>query len=136
MMRQRGDYTAMDLGRLAWMIAVLLGKVLAASLGAPSFKPVMHMQGAATKKAWQHMGVHEETFQSLEGRLREVVAIAVTRERLPMLSWAPAESSLVWVQVVVHICEYSETHADLGSANHRRALVKPPAAREVDFDGG
>ena len=40
---------------------------------------------------------------------------------------------MVWVQAVVHICEYSETHADLGSANIRRALEKPPAAREMDL---
>ena len=39
-----GDYAAMDLGRLAWMMAVLLGKVEAAPLGALSFKTVMRMQ--------------------------------------------------------------------------------------------
>ena len=62
-----GDYTAMDLGRLAWMMAVLLGKVLAAPLGASSFKTVMHMRGAASKKAWQQMGINEDTCHSLEG---------------------------------------------------------------------
>ena len=50
-----------------------------------------------------------------------------------MPSWAPAESSMVWVQVAVHICEYSQTLADLGSANIQQVLKTPPAAKEVDL---
>ena len=112
-----GDYTAMDLGRLAWMMALLLGKVVAAPLGTLSFNTVMHMQGAATKRAWKQRGIDEHTFQLLEWRLRDAVARAATKERLPMPSWTPAKSSMVWVQVAVHICEYSQTLVDLGSAN-------------------
>ena len=107
----------MDLGRLAWMMALLLDRVVAAPLGTLSFKTVMHMQGAATKRAWKQMGIDAHTFRPLECRLRDAVAGAATKERLPMPSWAPAESSMVWVQVVVHICEYSQTLVDLGSAN-------------------
>ena len=128
-----GDYTAMDLGRVAWMMALLLGKVVAAPLGALSFNTLMHMQGAATKRAWKQMGIDAQTFRSLEWRLRDAVAGAATKERLPMPSWAPSESSMVWVQVAVHICEYSQTLADLGSANIQQVLKTPPAAKEVDL---
>ena len=40
---------------------------------------------------------------------------------------------MIWVQVVVHICEYSTTHAYLDSANIRRSVERPPIAREVDL---
>ena len=128
-----GDYTAMDLGLLAWMMALLLGKVVAAPLGTLSFNTVMHTQGAGTKRAWNLMGINADTFQLLERRLRDAVAIAATKEQLPMPSWAPAELSMVWVQVAVHICEYSQTLVDLGSANVQRALKKPPDAKEVEL---
>ena len=74
-----GDYTAMDLGRLAWMLALLLGKVMAAPLGTLSFKTVMRMKGAATKRAWKQMGIDARTVRSLEWRLRDAVAGAATR---------------------------------------------------------
>ena len=123
----------MDLGNVAWMMALLLGIVVAAPLGALSFKTVMRVRGTATKRASQQSGINEETFRAFEERLRQAVASAVAKARMPTPSLVPAGSSLVWVQVVVHICEYSATHKDLGSADIRQASEQPPTAREVDL---
>ena len=45
-----GDYTSMDLGRLCWTIAVLLGLTEPVPLGEKSFKVLMQMQGKNTQR--------------------------------------------------------------------------------------
>ena len=131
--RAADKYTAMDMSRMAWMMAVIAGRLHGGDLGPLAFKAMLHAQSPGARKVWEVLGVgkHSE-LAALQSKLREAVAQGAAAYPGPP-AWAACGAALLWPQVFVHVCEYSQAIKDWGRDVVRSATTQPitPAEQGV-----
>ena len=123
-------YTAMDISRVAWMMAVITGRLHGGDLGPLAFQAVLHAQSAGVQKVWRAIGIrtHSE-FMTLQSKLRAAVAQGAAAYPGPP-AWAACGAALLWPQVFVHICEYSQAIKEWGRDIMHSATTQPITRQE------
>ena len=112
--RSADKYTSMDVMRVAWMIAVISGRLHGDDLGPLAFEAMLLAQAAGTRQVWKKMGVGTYTqFIAMQSKLCEAVAQGAAAYPGPP-AWATCGTAMLWPQVFVHICECSQALKDLG----------------------
>jgi len=131
--RTADKYTAMDMSRMAWMMAVIAGRLHGGDLGPLAFQAMLHAQSKGAQQVWETLGVSKHSeFAALQSKLREAVSQGAAAYPGPP-AWAACGAALLWPQAFVHVCEYSQAIKDWGQDIMHSATRQPITPQERDM---